>query len=479
MNSDVMSRVLQMQEKYGLFHKGDKIVIGISGGVDSVCLFLVLRELKERFGLSLFAVHINHGIRSEADDEECFVRDLCEEDGTPFRAFHYDIPAEAERLGCGLEEAGRIMRRQAFGQAADEWGCDRIALAHHRDDQAETILLNLFRGAGANGLSGIRPVQGMYIRPLLSCTKEEIISYVTAAGREWRHDASNDEETFRRNYIRHTLLPLLREEINARAPEHICEAGERISELYDYVEKDVREAYGSCVTEKEGVYLVSEKKWKELDALIGKLVLKKAAESCAGTGKDLTGVHTDALTDLMTGGVSRRLSLPQSVTAEKIYGGVRLTRGNGGRPETEDPYAGSIKVKVLPAEKKDFQKYIKEKTYTKYFDCDIIYQIMGGKCADPGKCLSIRTRRPEDAIEIDDEGNRKKISDIFIDRKIPKEDRDGIPLLVCGDEVLWIIGVRINRRFRVTRQTKTVLKVKYRRESYDYGFQDPDQSGRS
>ena len=479
MNSDVKSRVLLLQERSGLFHKGDKIVIGISGGVDSVCLFLVLRELKEEFGLSLFAVHVNHGIRREADDDEQFVKDLCEEDGTPFRAFRFDVPAEAERLGCGLEEAGRIMRRQAFEEAAREWGCNKIALAHHSGDQAETILLHLLRGAGARGLSGIRPVQGMYIRPLLTCTKEEIVSFVTESGMQWRHDASNDEETFRRNYVRRTLIPLLQEEVNARAPEHICEAGERVAELYEYVDKDVRKAYRSCVTEKKGAYRVSEKKWKKLDPLIGKLVLKRAAESCAGTGKDLAGVHTDALTDLMRGGVSRRICLPQSVAAEKTYDGIRLIREANAQSVSEEAVPGVIEVKTFPAKKKDFPRYIKEKTYTKYFDCDIIYQIMGGKFADPGKGLAVRTRRPEDRIEIDDKGSRKKVSDIFIDKKIPKAERGSIPLLVCGDEVLWIIGMRINRRFRVTRQTKTVLKVKYRRESYGYGFQGTDQPGGS
>lgn len=209
-------------QKYHMLEKGEKIVIGVSGGADSVCLLFLLLSLRSEWDLKLQAVHVHHGLRgADADADEQYVRKLCQVQDVPLYVFHEDVKAYAKERGMTEEEAGRVLRRERFVQIKNETGASKIVLAHHKNDNVETVLWNLSRGSGIRGAGGIRPKNGDWIRPLLCVTREEIEDYLGERKIAYCEDATNKEDDYTRNRLRNHVIPYLQEEINALSLIHI------------------------------------------------------------------------------------------------------------------------------------------------------------------------------------------------------------------------------------------------------------------
>ena len=218
-------KMIQFVRKHHLFSCGDKIVLGVSGGADSVCLLHLLEECRPEWDLSLVVAHIQHGIRgAEAERDAAFVAGLAERLSLPFFLVEGDVPALARDSGMSEEEAGRKFRYEQLERIRREQKADRIAVAHHRDDQAETVLFRLFRGSGARGLAGMAPMRDRIVRPLLFAGRQEIETYLRQQGYEWREDSTNQDTVYSRNRIRREILPLIEETINGRAGQHIADA---------------------------------------------------------------------------------------------------------------------------------------------------------------------------------------------------------------------------------------------------------------
>ena len=201
-------------EQHGMIMENDVVVAGVSGGADSVCLFLLLEEYCKKKNAKLVVVHMNHGIRKDASADAAYVEALCKEFSVPFHLYEKDIEKMSKDMGIGTEEAGRKARYEAFEEVLQLYGGKgKIAVAHNRGDQAETVLFHLFRGANITGLSGIAPVRENVIRPLLCMERTEIESFLTQKGRSWCIDSTNEENTYTRNKIRNVLIPFAREEI--------------------------------------------------------------------------------------------------------------------------------------------------------------------------------------------------------------------------------------------------------------------------
>lgn len=214
----------------------DTVTVGVSGGADSVCLITVLHRLQRILKISLRVVHVDHMLRGKAAEEDAeFVRALCERLDVSFTLHRVDVAAYAKERGQGLEEAGREVRYAALRGGEPASVASRIATAHTATDQAETVLLNLFRGSGLSGAAGILPVNGDIIRPLLRVTREEIEDYLRAEGIAWREDATNLEDDYARNRIRHHILPVAERDINARATRHLAEAAETFAEADEFI----------------------------------------------------------------------------------------------------------------------------------------------------------------------------------------------------------------------------------------------------
>ncbi len=441
----------------------DTIVLGISGGADSVCLLKILARWKEAWGISLRAVHVHHQLRGEeADADERFVRELCENEGIPCRVFHEDVQGMAQREKIGLEEAGRIARYRCFATVCEDVGGGKIALAHHQDDLAETMLHHLVRGTGMAGLCSLKPVSGNRIRPLLCLEKEEILVYLKAAGQPWRTDSSNLEDDYTRNRIRHHVLEELKTEVNPRAVRHMAQLSEELEETRVVLAQVAAEKRRQYVRKSEKGMLLAEELKKEPD-LIGRQIVHDLLKEISGKQKDFTRIHVEAVQELWNRKVGARRDLPYGMQAIRMYDGIYLERKAEKCKTRDSEKNAGIQMNVQSEGTESFQigeltltvsrtardfGEIPEKKYTKWFDYDRIKQT-----------LVIRHRQPGDRICLFDGGGSKKLKDYLIDRKIPAQKRDQLWLLADGSDILWIIGDRISAAYKVTAESQRILQA--------------------
>ena len=275
-------------EKYQMIPKNSHVIVGLSGGADSVCLLKLLKEYKKQQEFQLYAVHVNHHIRGEeAVRDEEFSKSVCQKLEVPFTVFHYDVPKLAGEEKLSLEEAGRNVRREAFEKVKKSikmQGKKIIALAHHENDNAETVLHNLMRGSGAAGLGGIRPVSGekdSYIRPLLFVKRAEIEKYLKGQGISWVTDSTNEETEYTRNKIRHQIIPVM-EEINPQAVSCIGRAAENMWKIEEYLQEQTDILYGKYVKETGDMFCIKKECFLEKEIMQSYLIMRVLEEASKG-----------------------------------------------------------------------------------------------------------------------------------------------------------------------------------------------------
>ena len=420
----------------------DGILAAVSGGADSVCLLFLLHTICGELSLGLAAFHLNHGLRgAEADRDEAYVRELCSRLEVPFFSAQEDAAAYGRAHGMSTEEAGRNLRYQYLEETARELSFSRIATAHHRDDNAETVLLNLFRGSGLRGLGGIRPVRGHIIRPLLCLSRKEIEEYLTENGISWCEDSTNHENEYMRNKIRNELLPWVEENVNDRAAEHIAGVSSLAAEADGYLAGRAEELLAAYMEPEEPRTISFPTDLLDAQPEVLKLYLIRAMLlQAAGQAKDISGTHIRSVLGLFGPGGGRSVSLPYGLRAVRSYGSLEI--GPEKKKETHRP---DPEFHVFSWKK---EREIPKNQYTKWFDYDKIMDT-----------LSVRNRREGDFITLS--GNRRKlVRRYMIDEKIPEADRDGIWLLADGSHILWIIGYRISEYYKVTDNTKNIMEVR-------------------
>ena len=446
----MLQRTEEYMKQYHMPQPGEKLILGLSGGADSVCLFHLLRTL----GYSLEAVHVHHGIRGkEADKDEAFVKELCERYRIPFHGFRFDVPSISKEKHLSLEEAGRMVRRQAFFEIKEKSEAKKIALAHHGNDRAETFLFHLSRGTGIRGMGSIQPVQGDYIRPLLWAGRKEIEEYLRQHGYEHVEDETNQSEEYTRNRIRHQVLPAL-EEINPGAVEHICSAAEKLSAVNAYIDREAEKLCRLSTVMYQGEVQILKFAFFQGDEVLYVPVLQKCVEYLTGSLKDYTQEHFESLQKLFGMQTGREIHLPGGLRATRTYDGIRMNLFQ--EKEIREPVkitgAGSYQFGELTFEVSiepwDEYKIFPIKNYTKCFDYDKIKSD-----------IFLRTREAGDFLEINKEHSKKSLQDYMVNEKIPKEKRDRVVLLGCENHILWVVGKRISEYYKVTKETRRVLKV--------------------
>lgn len=470
-------KVWKYMEENHMLQPGDHVVAGVSGGADSVCLLFLLQEYRKRVPITLQVVHVNHGIREDAGQDAGYVEELCRRLEIPCRTVEVPVHEIAQREHISTEEAGRKARYRAFEEAAGELSGEegrrvKVALAHHMGDRAETLLFHLFRGSGSRGLGSIRPIlcrgeQIEVIRPLLCLEREEIEEYLRERGIDYCRDSTNQEDTYTRNRIRHHILPYAREEICRGAVGNINRAAEQLEEIEDYLEQETDRARACCVT-REGIRVQA---FAALPRLLQKRVVLRCLKEISGGGKDIAAVHVESVLSLFQGKSGRRVDLPYGITARREYDIVMLEKmdptGKGSTFTVEIPVSmeeleekgflsipvggAGFELRLLPY-KKDEGFPLNQ--YTKWFDYDTIKDT-----------IWIRTRRPGDFLRLADGSGGsfcKTVKDYMINEKIPRRERDTLPLLVRDHQVLWIPGYRISSTFQVGETTGRVLQVTFR-----------------
>lgn len=447
--------------RHSMLERGSRIVAGVSGGADSVCLLELLCELREEWGLALSVLHVHHGIRgTEADRDAAFVEELAAVRGLPFRLVRVNVPEEAVRRGMSEEEAGRLLRYQALEAYRQETLADRIAVAHHQGDQAETVLFRLFRGSGPRGLSGIPPRRGAVIRPLLFADRAQIEKYLREKGMIWCEDGTNQETAYTRNRIRHRILTLAEETVNPEAGKHIAQAAERIAEWGSLIGRMGAEAYGrAAVREGDGIRLSAGEVQRE-DPVLQAEILRLIFEELIPGAKDIGRIHYEQVRGLLAGKAGRRLDLPGGVCAERQYDSILFRLSGGGRNDPVCVECGVPSQHIVEQDgilwrftfrrrnRLDLPEEIPQKDYTKLFDYDMIKS-----------GLVIRNPEEGDYFVMDAAGRKKRLSRYYIDKKIPQSRRPGQLVVADGSHVLWAVPDRISAAYKITNNTERILVI--------------------
>lgn len=450
-----MDKVLDYIEKYRMIDRGDHVIAGVSGGADSVCLLFLLSQYRERLGISLEVVHIEHGIRGkESLEDAAFVENLCKTFEVPFTLCRRDVPQLAKKWKCSLEEAGRRARYEAFCRQAEGKAHVKIAVAHNRDDLAETVLFHILRGCSLKGLSGIPPVRDGIIRPLLGLERREIEEILRREGLDFRVDRTNLEEDYTRNRIRNTFLPALEREINAGARAHLASLAEKAGKAEAYLRSEAKERALGILSRKQGKLFLEKRKLQGEKELMQEYILLYSLDQLSGR-KDITEKHVEAARELLRKQSGRRLELPGGVCIrnqgeylilEKCPAKETKKEEEKGLAVPGETIFGNFRftAEILP--RKD--ELIEEKMYTKWFDYDTIKDT-----------ISLRSRRTGDYLTIGPERMHQSLKKYLINEKIPADERDQVLLLAEGSHILWAVRYRISESYKVTKETRRVLKV--------------------
>lgn len=530
--------VLEIVKKYindwKMIPKNSAVIAAVSGGADSMAMLDLLQRLRGEMHFSLQVVHINHGIRGEeALRDASLVEEACGRYGIPCQVVTKKVPELASYWGIGLEEAGRRVRseildevrreasqqsfsedrgnfviqsqiikpghqnlrpeqRNTFAGNQNEFPGQRasysavlIALAHNQNDQAETLLHHLARGTGLPGLSGIRPVSGSRIRPILCLNRSQIEDYLSRNGIEYVTDSTNLEDHYTRNRIRHHILPALEEQVNSQAVRHMADTALQAAEAVDYLMEQGRAVLAECqkIKRDRGIFL--GRPFLEAPPVVQAYAVLCALEELGGR-RDVSVEHIREVCSLTQRHVGTTIILPNHRKAVRYREGISISRDNAlaqpictlsaSAPDQQSNQQPALNQSPLPltipgltrvsstlcTNNPSFQtriftyssETIHEKKYTKWLDYD---KIEG--------TLKIRTRRQGDTMTINEAGQHKKLTRVMMDDGIPSDKRDQTLLIACGSEILWIVGGRMAENVKIDSQTKRVLEIKYREET--------------
>lgn len=437
-----MRKVIEYILEKKLIERGDHVILGVSGGADSVFLLHALLEFRKQMEFLLTVVHINHQIREEAVDEMKFVESLCGQHLIDCKVFSVDVIGRAKQERISLEEAGRKVRYELFYRVMKEKHGNKIAVAHHQNDQAETFLYRAVRGTGIYGAGAMKALDLPIIRPLLCMKKQEIQNKLEQIGQIWMEDQSNQDNTFARNRLRNEVIPLL-EKVNVQAVEHLTFLTEDLQEAGTYLSGQAEEAFVRVVSGIERGYHLDCEKLKKEHPWIQKQIVKMALEKTAGKKKDLEKRHVQGILELAKKETGKQISLPYGIIAEKSYQYLRITKPSG------DP---ELKGVLFQEEITDFANIL-EKDCIKIIDYDRIE-----------KGIQLRCRRPGDFFVFGREKKKKMLNRYFIDEKVPRAMRDRIPLVADGSHIVWIVGRRVSDHYKISEKTSHYLKLEFKRE---------------
>ncbi|AAM25534.1 predicted ATPase of the PP-loop superfamily implicated in cell cycle control [Caldanaerobacter subterraneus subsp. tengcongensis MB4] len=458
----MIEKVLRTIEKYNMIEKDDKIVMGISGGPDSLCMLDVLFNLKGKFNLKLYVVHVNHMIRGEdAKKDAEFVEKLCKDLDLPFFLFEENIPYLAKKMGLSEEQAGRYVRYKAFEETLKRVGGNKIAVAHNKNDVAETVLLNILRGTGLRGLIGIKPVNGNIIRPLIEIERREIEKYLKDKNLHPRIDHTNYEDLYTRNKIRLKVIPYIEEVFKIDLVENLSRMAAILLEEDDYLEAKCEEVFNQICEINGEEIKVDVDALKSQHTAIKRRLVRRMYFYVKGETDGLEYGHVEDVLNLLDKPTSSKIDLPFEIEALKMYNNLVIRKKKTKEKVkfkevlkipgvTTIEGIGKFKAYVVDiSQVDDFNKG----EYIKFFDYDKIKGEIVVKSREDGDRFSPLGMR-----------GTKKLKEFFIDEKIPREERDYIPLVAIGKEIVWVVGYRMSEKFKVDKNTSKVLVIEYTKE---------------
>ena len=461
---NISSLVLKTIEKYNMLECGDKVIAAVSGGADSVCMLHILNNLKNDLKFSLCCAHINHGLRGEAaDSDEAFVKALCVNMGIDFYSKKFDVARLAEENKITCEEAGRNVRYGFFEEIKTKYGYNKVATAHNKNDNAETVLMRIIRGTGIDGLAGIPYMRNDgVIRPILDISREQVEEYCTENNLEFCTDATNLENDFTRNKVRNMLIPFIEREFNAKISDSLIRLSDSAEEDSKFLKSYTKRLYQRLGNPIPGSKLntLHIDSLKLLEKPILTRILQLAAEKSSPA--KLEKKHICDIIELLNKNTGASINLPQGLVAEINYGWLTFSgpldkidvKSNADGFFADIAIGDTVCIEALGKEISIREENAKE------YKCKI-----NEIAADIDKIgfqpLFLRSRRDGDKIVWFSDGKAKKIKNIFIDEKIPQKDRNKIPLLATGDEIIAIVGSRVSEKYKITKDSERALVIRY------------------
>jgi tRNA(Ile)-lysidine synthase len=501
------SKVIDFIQRHRLISPGEIVVVGVSGGADSVCLLHVLAKWQKELGTKLHVAHLNHqlrGVESEADAK--YVSDLAGSLGIPIIVGKQDVAAYRAERNCSIEEAARELRYAFLARVARKVGANRIAIGHTRDDQVETILMHILRGTGITGLCGLAPCspmaydgQGMswpasllslrasplslpakrsnllVIRPLLDITREETTSYCQEHQLAPRIDSSNLSLSFFRNRLRLQLLPLLRQ-YNPSVDQALLRLADIAKEDNAFIEQQASELWDEVARQENNAIYLDRKQVASLPIALQRQLLRAAVTRLAGDVRDIEAIHIEAARGLLDKPVGKRISLPHGLICQGGYDelAIATTAKQSQLPPCPfSPLSGEFPLE-MPGE-------------TVFPGWKVLASVVRGRVASQswrdtlsaseGTCQSnlvahfdfhktgselfARQRQPGDRFQPLGMNMPKKLQEFMVDAKIPRSWRGHIPIVCSPQQIIWVVGWRIDDRVKVTEASKEILRLEF------------------
>lgn len=451
---DLIAAIEETMRRNRLLSAGDSVLVGLSGGPDSSCLLAVLHSLREKYQLDIHAVYVNHNLRpGEVPAEIAFCRSLCETLGVAFLQRSIDVASLRKERRMNLHEAARELRYQAFRDAALEVRANRIALAHTADDQAETFIMRLTRGSGPAGLSGIPIMRDSIIRPLLEVEREEITRFLRGKDIVPVTDSSNLTEDYFRNAVRMSVMPVLKRS-NPGLARSLCHTMAILQEEERYFGILVTKTLMKLISRKtEGRIELFLAPMEAMETVILRRVLRRAISETAGLRGIAFGHIEDIISLIRKGAAGQRIRIPNGIRVIRQYAVLVIT--------CEEPHRIAACELAVPGEAVIIGAGL---VLTAAF-VPSAEQPVDGRAnvlldAENMKLpLIVRPRRPGDRFRPMGFAGTRKVQDLFVDLKVPRDERDSVPIVTSGDDIVWVAGYRADDRFKVTEHTKKFLRL--------------------
>lgn len=459
----MLQKVLSTIDEYQMFQKGDKVIVGVSGGPDSMCLLHILYLLKEKMHIEIVVAHVNHCLRgNEADEDEIYVEEYCKKMNIEYYSKRIDINSIALEKNISCETAGREARYDFFYELKKKLSAQKIAVAHNANDQAETVLMRIMRGTGLAGVVGIKPIRdNLVVRPIIRLTRREIESYCKDNRISTRIDKTNLESIYSRNKIRLELIPYMEKNFNSDIVNTINRFANILFKDNEYIDLVASDKYREYCALECGKIIMRKELFKEHEAIVSR-VIRIALKELKGNLYNLETKHIYDIIHIQRGDTGKRVTLPENLVAINNYGNINMYMYVPPVNKEKKEFVLEIGEKYFIKEKNLFLKIeiqtkgeeynLKGNNFTKYFD----YEKIKGQ-------ITFRYRRQGDKFQPIGMLGTKKLKDIFMDLKIPKEERDEIPLICFGDEIAWVWGYRISEKFKIDKDTNKILRIQFRR----------------
>lgn len=447
-NNAFVERVRKTIRQNQMIVNKDYVLVGLSGGADSIALAYVLFLLSKEMGFQVIAVHVNHMLRgNDSDADEAFVLHFCQKHEIKCERFKKDILSFANEQKLSIEQAGRKYRQFCFEETSKKYSNSVIATGHHQNDLVETFFINLFRGSSSSGLAGMDYVSDLgYIKPLLDVSRHEIEAFIKEKALGYCVDQSNFEVDYTRNKIRNELIPYIEENINPSIQKTICKTSDlmRLEKQY-WAEKSLALFLQYCHVDDQGMCVMIEKEKLDALCLLEKHhLIRRMLQKLLGNVEDITYKHIQAVVNLNQTG--KKLNLSRGVLAYLTSNRLILTVPNLSIGESQN----KTSFNVLPMTIKAYKENIN------------VYQASNVIAVDEKKIcghLSLRKRQDGDRFMPLGMTHLKKLKDFFIDQKIPQMERDLIPLLCDEEKIIWVCGYRQDERTRISKTTENILII--------------------